>query len=345
MNMYAYVGADPVNATDPSGRSAWTKLGKLIWHGGDVGLTLAGVAEDLRTLGDSNASAWDRGLAALSLASEFAPVSLRDVGEGADLAAQGVRSLRVSCCFVGGTLVATANGLRPIEDINIGDYVLARNEQTGETGLKPVTQLVRRHDREIWALTLSGDAGGDGKALLEAFETTDDHPWRTVAGGWAQTMELKPGVRIVRARGPPMTVVSVVRTGVMQGTYNFEVADWHTYFVGDAGVWVHNANCGVHGNSVRSTAEQHMYSIEDTHNGSIYKVGISGQPLTAGGGSPRAASQVNKLNETSGSPGRFKAHVIATELPDRTTALQAEQIVVRDARGKGHVLPGNIRPK
>ncbi|MFN8946603.1 MAG: RHS repeat-associated core domain-containing protein, partial [Alphaproteobacteria bacterium] len=87
MNMYAYVGADPVNATDPSGRSAWTKLGKLIWHGGDVGLTLAGVAEDLRTLGDSNASAWDRGLAALSLASEFAPVSLRDVGEGADLAA------------------------------------------------------------------------------------------------------------------------------------------------------------------------------------------------------------------------------------------------------------------
>jgi hypothetical protein len=152
-------------------------------------------------------------------------------------------------------------------------------------------------------------------------------------------------VQILRSRGPPVTVVSVVRTGVIQGTYNLEVADWHTYFVGDAGVWVHNANCGVHGNSVRSTAEQHMYSIEDTHNGSIYKVGISGQPLTAGGGSPRASSQVNKLNETSGSLGRFKAHVIATELPDRTTALQAEQIVVRDARGKGHVLPGNIRPK
>jgi hypothetical protein len=38
----------------------------------------------------------------------------------------------------------------------------------------------------------------------------------------------------------------VVRTGVMQGTYNLEVADWHTYFVGDAGVWVHNAkNCGL----------------------------------------------------------------------------------------------------
>jgi len=26
--------------------------------------------------------------------------------------------------------------------------------------------------------------------------------------------------------------------------YNFEVADYHTYFVGEAGIWVHNKNCG-----------------------------------------------------------------------------------------------------
>lgn len=26
--------------------------------------------------------------------------------------------------------------------------------------------------------------------------------------------------------------------------YNIEVEDWHTYFVGELGVWVHNANCG-----------------------------------------------------------------------------------------------------
>ena len=25
--------------------------------------------------------------------------------------------------------------------------------------------------------------------------------------------------------------------------YNFEVEDWHTYFVGKMGVWVHNTNC------------------------------------------------------------------------------------------------------
>ncbi len=27
-------------------------------------------------------------------------------------------------------------------------------------------------------------------------------------------------------------------------TYNFEVEDYHTYYVGEASVCVHNANCG-----------------------------------------------------------------------------------------------------
>lgn len=25
--------------------------------------------------------------------------------------------------------------------------------------------------------------------------------------------------------------------------YNIEVEDWHTYFVGTTGLWVHNTNC------------------------------------------------------------------------------------------------------
>jgi len=344
MNMYAYVGADPVNLVDPTGRfwGVASKVFKVAMKGGDVAATLAGAMEDLDTLTSADASFAAKATAFVSLGSEFlSPVSARDVKAGLGVLETVVRK----CCFVAGTLVATQQGLRAIEDIRVGEMVLARDERTGQTGFKPVTELVRRHDREVWRLTLASPAGGGDEANLETFETTDDHPWRTVAGTWSQTMDLKPGVRILRARGPPVTVVSVVRTGVMRPTYNFEVADWHTYFVGDAGVWVHNANCGVHGNSVSSTAQQHMYSIEDTHDGSIYKVGISGQPLTAAGGSPRAASQVIKLNEASGTPGRFKAHVIATELPDRAAALQAEQIVVRDARGKGHVLPGNIRPK
>ena len=79
-----------------------------------------------------------------------------------------------TCCFVAGTLVQTADGLRRIETIKVGDRVLSRDAGTGETGLKPVTSLVRRHNREIWRLTLSVASGADGKAVSAFFETTDE---------------------------------------------------------------------------------------------------------------------------------------------------------------------------
>lgn len=41
------------------------------------------------------------------------------------------------------------------------------------------------------------------------------------------------GVSSITVRGPPAS-------GEAYTTYNFEVADWHTYFVGEAGYWVHN---------------------------------------------------------------------------------------------------------
>ncbi len=37
------------------------------------------------------------------------------------------------------------------------------------------------------------------------------------------------------------TVLGVEDTGETQTVYNFEVDGYHTYFVGEAGVWAHNA--------------------------------------------------------------------------------------------------------
>jgi len=235
MNLYAYVGNDPLNATDPTGRVLDTIV--------DVGFiafdiykiaTEGATPENVTALGADALGALVPGLTGAGMATRVATHAddAADVARGLSNASDAARS---TCCFVEGTLVETTDGLRPIEEIEVGDLVLSRNEITGDTAYKPVTQRVFRHERQVWRLTFALPGG------TQTFGATDDHPWRTVDGRWLQTSDLDVGILILRADGEPARLVSIVRTGEVAETYNLEVADFHTYFVGEARVWVHNA--------------------------------------------------------------------------------------------------------
>lgn len=60
-------------------------------------------------------------------------------------------------------------------------------------------------------------------------------------GRWAEIDELHPGLEIVTQNGDRAVVITVVETNRREQTYNFEVEGFHTYFIGEAGIWVHNA--------------------------------------------------------------------------------------------------------
>ena len=54
-------------------------------------------------------------------------------------------------CFVAGTLVHTREGLRPIEQIKVGDYVLSKPENgKGETAYKRVVNTFEFENKETW---------------------------------------------------------------------------------------------------------------------------------------------------------------------------------------------------
>ncbi len=53
--------------------------------------------------------------------------------------------------------------------------------------------------------------------------------------------ELVPGDEVRSVQGNWLRVESSVWTGKRETVYNLEVADYHTYFVGELGVWVHNS--------------------------------------------------------------------------------------------------------
>ena len=139
-------------------------------------------------------------------------------------------------CFVAGTMVQTKDGPVAIEKLKVGDLVVARDETTGETAFKPVLRLVRNGEKKVVRLTFVNAAG-----KAESLGVTLEHPFMADGKHWIAAGQLKPGDRLMALDGGLLTVKSVARYRVRHHTYNFEVGDFHTYFVGFEGAWVHNA--------------------------------------------------------------------------------------------------------
>ena len=86
-------------------------------------------------------------------------------------------------CFIAGTLVTTRSGLRPIEEIEIGDYVLSRNEETRENSYKKVTDTLVRSIQEICTIKFQ-----NGK-----IKSTTGHLFMVKNKWWKAALELKAG--------------------------------------------------------------------------------------------------------------------------------------------------------
>ena len=138
-------------------------------------------------------------------------------------------------CFAPGTLVETQSGLIPIEEIDVGDRVWARDDETGEEAWRPVTDVFEASEREVLELTFVGASG-----TVEVLRVTPEHPlWSLDDSEWDEAGELEPGEQVDALFGP-MRLVSTVASPVTATVFNLEVADSHTYFVGEAGIWAHN---------------------------------------------------------------------------------------------------------
>ena len=126
---------------------------------------------------------------------------------------------------------------RPIEEIQVGEMVLARNEfePNGPLELKRVEELFTRTS-PIIELEIGGHKIG----------TTDEHPFYVPAReAFVPARELKVGDQLISHDGRLMAIDAVRVTGQIAKVYNLRVADYHTYFVGcdewGWSVWAHNA--------------------------------------------------------------------------------------------------------
>ncbi|WP_157432860.1 polymorphic toxin-type HINT domain-containing protein [Actinomadura rifamycini] len=148
--------------------------------------------------------------------------------------------------FVPGTRVLMADGrTKAIEDVRIGDAVLAADPETGETGPGAVVATpASGGPKDLVRITTAAGPGTEAGTVV----ATAAHPFR-VAGGpgrWVDAGALKPGMRLRTGTGADVRVAAVEhRTVRDRRVHNLTVADAHTYHVrtGGAHVLVHNANC------------------------------------------------------------------------------------------------------
>ncbi|WP_405676008.1 HINT domain-containing protein [Streptomyces sp. NBC_01511] len=133
-----------------------------------------------------------------------------------------------------------ADGTRkPIKDIQIGDQVLATDPETGESGPRPVTALIKgTGDKQLVDITL--DTG-----KTSTLTATDGHPfWVPALGRWTEADDLTTGQWLQTSTGTWTQITAITHHTKSTTVYNLTVNDIHTYYAlaGATPVLVHNVN-------------------------------------------------------------------------------------------------------
>jgi hypothetical protein len=74
----------------------------------------------------------------------------------------------------------------------------------------------------------------------EKISTTDDHPFWVQDKGWVKAKDLQTGDALQNDKEETITVNHIEHREINVKVYNFEVEGFHTYFVSDLGILVHN---------------------------------------------------------------------------------------------------------
>lgn len=137
-------------------------------------------------------------------------------------------------CFSGDTLVTTKTGLKRIDSIKEGDYVLSKDVNSGTIDYKEVKYVYIKSTYEFVHLFVEG----------EEIRTTANHLFFTDCGWWKAAENLKVGDKILNSKGELKTLIgkSIEALKEPEKIYNLNVDEFHTYFVGTNGLLVHN-NC------------------------------------------------------------------------------------------------------
>jgi RHS repeat-associated protein len=254
-NLEMWVRAKPCGPAEGTSSAFCRAVDQLGWFGNDPEfdiLEILGVRDYVDCVQGSGSAcksaALDAGIAAATAA----------VGKGLKVAFKAVKAgmkrgdtvsiddivqgaCRVPHSFVPGTEVLMADGTtKPIEDVEVGDEIIATDPETGEQQKRSVVATITTEDDKDF-VNLTVDTN-EGSGVLVA---TTTHPfWVEKHSAWVDAGDLVAGMELQAPDGSTAFVKTVQNFTKLQRTHDLTINDVHTYYVlaGETPVLVHNSN-------------------------------------------------------------------------------------------------------
>ena len=235
-------------------------------------------------------------------------------------------------CFTAGTpLVVDLEGnSKPIEEIQVGEMVLARNEfePHGPLELKRVEELFTRTS-PIIELEIGGRKIG----------TTDEHPFYVPAReAFVPARELQVGDLLISHDGQLLRIDAIHSTLQIATVYNLRVADYHTYFVGGNewgfNVWIHNIAC---------TPDQVTAATREVLSTATFRRNPGLRARVVEALRQNEFGQAQTLLQEVRGIGARRAEAIVQRLQKKAAAGPPVQAAPTDAHTLAHIFDGEVR--
>lgn len=150
---------------------------------------------------------------------------------------------------------------------------------TGAVGIKKVAETYVNETDELVHVFVN----------QEEIVATPRHPFYSPVKGWTETAQLRAGDILVLVNGE-YVVVEKIQHEILEApvaVYNFHVEDYHTYFVANSGILVHNV-CATQ-NNPGATGQAHHPISRSIQKAAQKNPNLQGQVTRNGWGTIRAS--------------------------------------------------------
>jgi RHS repeat-associated protein len=236
----------------------------------------------------------------------------RSAEHGGGEKSEGVTACPTGHSFVAGTQVLLADGShKAIQDVQVGDVVMATDPDTGQTTPQEVTATwVHDNEEARTEVTLDTDTGN------QTLNATDWHPvWVADLQTWLPIGSIPAGSWLRTSSGSWVQVTAVRHYSGTGHVYDLTVNSVHAYYVlaGTAPILVHNCNGGGTTSIYRTSPKARGTSERDR--------GLNAKhfPRTADGSADGAAHFGNEKTATEWAQSSVDTHGTGfrTEVPTK----------------------------